>query len=162
MILEAFRANRITVFLKRFVISFALVVTATAAIAQSKKDLLIGIQTDLIKTGNSAYFQRFQTGIEGNYFFHQDFTMTGGVEYWSQTNQLSLVTGLRWYPDDEAFIRIRGLLGANDFSFGGGWSRPLRENLRFEAMSDFYFAGHITIRAGLTYRILSITSSGRR
>jgi hypothetical protein len=138
---------------KKLLLLSTLLALATFGCAQSKNDLLIGLQTDLIKTGNSGYFQRFQSGLEGNYFFHQHFTMTGGLEYWTQTRELSVVTGLRWYPADEAFIRVRGLLGANDFSFGGGWSKPLRENLRFEAMSDFYFAGNITIRAGFTYRI---------
>jgi hypothetical protein len=140
---------------KSLVFLFAFLVPCTLSFGQAKNDLLIGLQTDLIKTGNAAYFQRFQSGIEGNYFFHQHFTMTGGIEYWTQTRQLSLVTGLRWYPADDAFVRVRGLLGANDFSFGGGWSKPLRENLRFEAISDFYFAGQITIRAGFTYTILN-------
>jgi hypothetical protein len=122
--------------------------------AQKKQDLLIGIQADLIKTNNSGYFQRYQVGSEGNYFFHNRFSMTGGVEYWTESRQLSLVTGARWYPVEEAFVRVRALLGANDFAIGGGWSRPVTERVRFEALSDFYFAGHITIRAGFTYKLL--------
>ena len=117
------------------------------------------MQTDLIKTNNSAYFQRFQTGAEGNYFFHKKFAATGGIEYWSGNRQLSLTSGLRWYPVDEAFIRFRGLLGANDFAVGGGWTMPVKDNLRFEAMGDFYFAGHIAIRAGFTYLILNTSHS---
>ena len=77
------------------------------------------------------------------------------MEYWSGNRQFSLTTGARWYPVEEAFIRFRGLLGANDFALGGGWSMPVKEKFRFEAMGDFYFAGHITIRAGFTYRLLN-------
>ena len=139
--------------LKIILVVLLLVTFVPAGFSQSKGDLLIGAQTDLIKTNNSGYFERFQSGIEGNYFMHKSFTATGGLEYWTQSRQWSLVAGARWYPIDEAFIRLRGLLGANDLAIGGGWSRPVRENLRFEALTDFYFAGDITIRAGLTYRL---------
>lgn len=133
--------------------------SSTACYSQFKGDLIIGLQTDLIKTNNSGYFQRSQTGAEGNYFLHKKFSATGGIEYWSGNRQLSLTTGARWYPIEDAFIRFRGLLGANDFAVGGGWSMPVKENLRFEALSDFYFAGHITIRVGFTYQLLNTSRS---
>ena len=151
--------NRLSV--KRLLLLFLLLAPAAFTLAQNKNDLLTGFQTDLIKTGNSRYFQRFQTGAEGNYFLHKKFSATGGIEYWSGNRQLSLTTGARWYPMEDAFIRFRGLLGANDFAVGGGWSMPVKENLRFEALSDFYFAGHITIRVGFTYWIMN-TSSGKK
>jgi hypothetical protein len=139
---------------------FALfVIHSVSCFSQNKNDLIIGLQSDLIKTNNSAYFQRLQTGAEGNYFIDKKFSATGGIEYWSGNRQLSLVTGARWYPIEDAFIRFRGLLGANDFAIGGGWSMPVKQNLRFEASSDFYFAGHITIRAGFTYLILNSSRS---
>jgi hypothetical protein len=128
--------------------------------AQSKSDILIGVQLDLIKTNNSGYFQRFQTGAEGNWFLHKKFSASGGIEFWSENRQFSLVTGARWYPIEEAFIRARALLGANDFAIGGGWSMPVKDKIRFEAMSDFYFAGHITIRGGFTYLLMN--TSGRQ
>lgn len=132
-----------------FILSF---LSTTACVSQSKNDLLIGVQADLIKTNNTAYFQRFQFGAEGNYFLHKKFSATGGIEYWTTNTELSLTTGARWYPIEDAFIRVRGLLGANDFAIGGGWSMPVKAtNFRFEALSDFYFAGHIAIRAGFTY-----------
>src|SRR5687768_5231547 len=99
--------NRLSV--KRLLLLFLLLAPAAFTLAQNKNDLLTGFQTDLIKTGNSRYFQRFQTGLEANYFFHKHFTATGGIEYWTQSRKLSLVTGLRWYPVDDAFIRVRGL-----------------------------------------------------
>jgi hypothetical protein len=130
-----------------------------ACFAQSKGDILIGVQGDLIKTNNSGYFQRFQLGTEGNYFFHKKFSATGAMEYWSENRQFSLVAGARWYPIEDAFIRVRGLLGANDLAIGGGWSMPVKEKIRFEALSDFYFAGHITIRAGFTFLLMNTSHS---
>jgi hypothetical protein len=137
---------------------FLFLLAANVCFSQSKGDILIGLQSDLIKTNNSGYFQRFQLGSEGNYFVHKQFSGTGGIEYWSETRQLSVVAGARWYPVEEAFIRARGLLGANDFAIGGGWSMPVTEKIRFEAMGDFYFAGHITIRAGFTYHLINTSS----
>jgi hypothetical protein len=137
--------------MKKSALAFLLSIFVGHAFSQATNDLMIGVQADLIKTNTAGYFKRFQVGAEGNFFFSEKFTITGGVEYWTQVRQFSLVAGGRWYPTSDAFLRFRGLLGANDFSLGGGWSRPVTGNLRFEALSDFYFAGHITIRAGFTY-----------
>jgi hypothetical protein len=137
--------------MKKSVLAFLFAIIFGHVFSQVKNDLLIGVQADLIKTNTAGYFKRFQVGAEGNFFFSEKFTITGGVEYWTQVRQFSLVAGGRWYPTSDAFLRVRGLLGANDFSLGGGWSRPVTNDFRFEALSDFYFAGHITIRAGFTY-----------
>lgn len=145
--------------MNRLLLLAFLLLGSNICFSQSKNDILIGVQLDLIKTNNSGYFQRSQTGAEGNYFFHKQFSATGGIEYWSENKQLSLVTGVRWYPIEDAFIRFRGLLGANDFAIGGGWSMPVREKIRFEALSDFYFAGHITIRAGFTYTLMNTSGT---
>jgi hypothetical protein len=59
--------------------------------------------------------------------------------------------GGRWYPVADAFVRARGFIGANDVSIGGGWVKPLKEHLRFEAIGDVYFDGQIAIRCGLSY-----------
>lgn len=140
--------------MNKLLFSVVFFLLANACHSQSKNDLLIGVQSDLIKTNNTGYFQRFQVGAEGNYFLFERFGITGGIEYWSAGRELSLTTGARWYPIDDAFFRVRGLLGANDFSLGAGWSMPLTlTNLRFEALGDFYFAGHIAIRAGFTYTL---------
>jgi len=145
----------------RHLVIALLILSSSLSFSQSKVDLILGIHVDLVKTSNSVHFQRFQTRAEGHYFLHKKFSATGGIEYWSGNRQLSLTTGARWYPMEDAFIRFRGLLGANDFAVGGGWSMPVKENLRFEALSDFYFAGHITIRVGFTYWIMN-TSSGKK
>lgn len=123
------------------------------AIAQSQNDIVLGLTTDLIKSNNSGYFERYQTSLEGNYFFLRKISGTIGIEYWTESRELSGVAGVRWYPVPYAFVRARGLVGANDFSFGGGWSKPLNQNWQFEAMGDFYSNATIAIRAGFTYII---------
>ncbi len=129
----------------------AMVATAKHTFSQIAHDYTFGLQVDLIKTNTADYFDRAQGGAEFNYYFSKKFTGTGGLEYWTSGNQLSAVLGARWYPINDAFIRFRGLIGANDLSFGAGWAKPLRDNWKFEAMGDFYFEGQIAIRAGIQY-----------
>jgi hypothetical protein len=121
--------------------------------AQIAKDLMVGAHTDLVKSDNDGYFEKIQAGAEVNYFLSRKFTATGGIEYWSQGKQVSFVMGGRWYPIPDAFVRMRGLIGANDFALGAGWAKPLDERWRFEAMADLYTRGDIAIRAGMMYVI---------
>ena len=91
-----------------------------------------------------------QIGGEVNYFATRQITATAGLEYWS-TEGVSFLVGGRWYPNENTFVRLRGLVGANDLSVGAGWSKPINENFRFEAIGDFYFKlGKFASRAAMT------------
>jgi hypothetical protein len=129
---------------------FALLITISA-FPQAGKDLMIGSHLDLIRSDNAGHFEKAQAGVELNYFLSRQFTATAGGEYWTDGDEVSFVLGARWHPVPEAFIRLRGLIGANDFSIGGGWAKPLNDNWRFEAMADVYTEGRIAIRAGFAY-----------
>ena len=109
---------------------------------------------DLIKSDNDGYFEKWQVGLDVNYFFSRRFTITTGVEIWTR-GEPSVIIGTRWYPTKDAYVRIRGLVGENDLSVGAGWAKPMTELLRFESMTDFYFTGNFTIRAGIAYQIKS-------
>jgi hypothetical protein len=122
-----------------------------SAFAQ-KKDFLVGMNLDLIKSDNDGYFEKAQVGLEVNYFFSSKFTATAGVEVWTREGP-GAVIGMRWYPVKDAYIRVRGLFGENDLSIGGGWAKPMTEILRFESMADFYFTGNFSIRAGFAFLI---------
>lgn len=111
---------------------------------------MIGTNVDLIKTDNVNIITKAQIGIEGNYFITRDITTTLGVEMWTSSGP-SLVLGSRWFPTEDAFIRLRGYVGNNDLSVGAGWSRPLGTAFRFEAIGDFYFSIDFAIRAGVVY-----------
>lgn len=124
---------------------------SVATLAQRAQRIMIGAQTDLIKSDNDGFFEKAQGGIEGSYYFSRKFAVTGGAEGWTGEGIIAIV-GARFCPVDEAFIRIRGLI-REDICLGAGFSKPLRENLRVEGMADLYFAGHIAIRAGIAYGI---------
>jgi hypothetical protein len=127
--------------------------TTGPVFGQIANDVLVGLNVDLIKSNSSGYFQRIQTGFEGNYFLSEKFTGSAGVEYWSEGNQVSLALGGRWYPNPDAFVRVRGLIGADEISVGGGWAKPLNDNWRFEAIGEVFTGGNIMIRAGFAYLI---------
>lgn len=137
--------------MKSFFLLVALAIIAPSVLAQSSKDFTFGYQLDIVKSDYNGYFERVQTGLEASYFLSKKFSLTAGAEYWSERNQFSGVVGGRWFPVPEAFVRARGFFGANDISIGGGWVKPLKEHLRFEAIGDIYFGGQIAIRAGISY-----------
>ena len=129
-----------------------LLFAAYLASAQIAKDMIVGGSFDVIKTDNDKFLDKAQFGGELNYFFTRHFTGTTGFEIWTG-DDMSFIVGGRWYPVEEAFIRARGLIGENDFSLGGGWTKPLNENWKFEAIGDFYFEGEFAIRIGAAYVI---------
>ena len=111
---------------------------------------MVGVQLDIVKTDNSGIFDKAQFGAEVNYFVTKSFTGTTGFEIWTG-DDVSFLIGARWYPTEDAFIRARGLIGENDLSIGGGWTKPINDRLRFEAIGDFYFKVDFSIRVGLVY-----------
>jgi hypothetical protein len=121
--------------------------------AQSSNDILVGGGFDLIRTDNTQLFDKAQIGLEANYFVVRNFAAGAGFEIWTRQKS-SFIMGARWYAHDHVFVRVRGLIGANDVSFGGGWAKPINESWRFEAIGDFYLADtEFAIRAGVSYII---------
>jgi hypothetical protein len=133
--------------------SIVLLLFSSAVFGQKKNAVLIGLYGDLINSDNDGFFEKLQTGIEANYYFSRKFSVSAGAEEWTGDKDISLVLGGRWSPVDEAFVRVRGLIGEQDLSVGAGWAKPLPNNFRIEAISDFYFQGHLAIRAGIGYVI---------
>jgi hypothetical protein len=135
-----------------FITVAVLFFTAVNSSAQIAKDFMVGGGFDLIKTDNDGFLSKGQFASEGHYFVTRQFTLSSGLEIWTGDG-LSLTLGARWFPVEEAFIRLRGLIGENDLAIGGGWTKPINDKLKFEAMADFYFEGEFAIRAGVMYVI---------
>lgn len=129
-----------------------LLFTVGLASAQIAKDIIVGGQFDIIKTDNDKFLDKAQFGAEMNYFFTRHITGTAGFDFWTG-DDASFILGGRWYPVEDAFIRARGLIGENDLSIGAGWTKPLNEKWKFEAIGDFYFEGEFAIRVGAVYVI---------
>ncbi len=137
--------------IKKSFLTFLICSLGLVVYAQSTHDVLLGGGMDLFKTDNNALFKKAQLGFEGNYFVVRRFAVGMGAELWTTNQRNSFVMGMRWYANDHVFVRLRGLIGANDAAIGLGYSKPLNQNLRFETMGDFYFTGNFGLRFGLGY-----------
>jgi hypothetical protein len=137
--------------IKKTFFTFAVCLVGLIGKAQSTHDVLLGGGFDLLKTDNKALFKKAQLGFEANYFVVRHFAVGVGAEIWTTNQKSSFVMGARWYANDHVFLRLRGLIGANDAALGLGYSKPLDRNLRLEGMGDFYFTGSFGLRAGLAY-----------
>ncbi|HEY9049667.1 MAG TPA: hypothetical protein VIN08_27405 [Ohtaekwangia sp.] len=138
---------------KRFLFLPLFSFLSVSSFGQIAHDFLVGGGLDLIKTDNRSIASKAQIAMEGNYFLTRTITASGGLEIWTD-DKVSVALGGRWFPVEEAFVRIRGLIGENDLSIGGGWTRPIiNEHWKFETMGDFYFRGDFSIRAGVMYII---------
>ncbi|MBT1686072.1 hypothetical protein [Dawidia soli] len=133
-------------------VAFTLSFIAFSSSAQIARDFMAGGALDLIKTDNNKLLEKAQVGVECNYFVTRQFTGSAGFEVWANQG-VSFAVGGRWFPVEEAFVRLRGLIGENDLSLGAGWAKPINDRVKFEAMGDFYFQGDFTIRAGIQYII---------
>lgn len=136
----------------RKLFALSLIFCASQSYSQSSNDLMIGGAMDFLKTDNDKLFDKAQIGLEVNYFVVRKFTVTAGVEIWTNRDE-SFVFGSRYYFTDHFFARGRGLIGENDFSLGAGGAIALKKNWRFELIGDFYFEGEFAVRTGLAYII---------
>lgn len=143
--------------MKKHVLAAFIVCLCGGAIAQSTNDFLVSGGFDFIKTDINKVFDKAQVGIEVNYFLQRKFAVGAGGEFWTRKAN-SFVIGLRYYPIENVFVRARGLIGANDFAIGAGYSKPIHKYWRLEAMGDIYLAEPaFAIRGGVSYVINYVT-----
>ena len=132
---------------------FVMIGGLTVAQAQSSNDIMVSGGFDLIKTDYDKAFDKVQLGFEANYFVIRHFSVGAGVEIWSREKN-SFVMGMRWYANDNIYVRFRGLIGVNDAAIGAGYSKAINKDWRIDGIGDFYFdAGQFGLRAGVSYII---------
>ena len=136
--------------MRRAILSILFATITALSFGQRAKQFMLGVQADLIKSDNDGLFEKMQGGFEGSYYVSRKFAVTGGAEGWSGHQGAIFTFGARFCPIDEAFVRIR-FLPEKGYSLGGGFVKPLSENVRVEAMADFYGGGQIAIRGGVAY-----------
>lgn len=132
---------------------FVLYLFAVAdADAQTPQPFTVKLQSDLIRSDHVGFFTKIQGGLEGEYRVNPRWGGTAGLEWWSEKGLIP-AAGLRFYPVDEAFVRLRGLW-REDVAIGGGFGKPLSDRFRLEAMTDYHIIeGLIAIRAGLAWQV---------
>lgn len=140
--------------MRKILILTILLIGCNLAVAQAQ--YLFSVHADAYKTDNRDPFEfvdKAQLGIEFNYFLYEQFSITTGVELW--TNSTRFVPGFRFYPINPLFLRFRPLLGREvDYAFGAGYSRKITDNFRLEGMADYYFErSNLAIRIGIAYSL---------
>ncbi|MGB3589974.1 MAG: hypothetical protein WBA23_25730 [Tunicatimonas sp.] len=135
-------------------ISFVLLFHSSVSQAQ----FLFNFGIDAYKTDNRDPFEfvnKAQFSAEANYFLIQQLALTAGVEYWTAPNRLSFIPGMRLYPIDPVFIRLRPLISDEvDYAAGVGYARRITDEWRIEVMGDYYFErGNAALRIGVGYRL---------
>lgn len=137
-----------------YLISFVLLFHSSVSQAQ----FLFNFGIDAYKTDNRDPFEfvnKAQFSAEANYFLIQQLALTAGVEYWTAPNRLSFIPGMRLYPIDPVFIRLRPLISDEvDYAAGVGYARRITDEWRIEVMGDYYFErGNAALRIGVGYRL---------
>ncbi|HWA35981.1 MAG TPA: hypothetical protein VG737_17690 [Cyclobacteriaceae bacterium] len=139
-----------------FVLVFAMLMYGVTP-AQSTNDFLISGGFDFIKTDINKVFDKAQVGLEVNYFLQRKFAVGAGGEFWTRGAN-SFVLGARYYPKENIFVRVRGLIGGNNLALGAGYSKPIHKYWRLEAMGDIYLAHpDFALRGGVSYIINYVT-----
>ena len=110
---------------------------------------------DLVKSDIINPVSKVQAGVDVNYFVARTFSVSGGIEIWTDPrNNSSLALGVRWYPLEPVFLRFRGLVGENEFGAGAGVVRRMDRTWRLEAMIDYFInESEIALRLGVAYVI---------
>ena len=137
--------------MKRLFFTASIVLVGFLSHSQSTGEFMVTGGIDIVKSDINNVFDKFQGGAELNYFLNRKFAVTGGFEYWSASAN-SAVLGFRWYPANNLFLRYRGLIGVDNFSFGLGYGKPLSAQFRVELIGDYYVNGNDAgLRAGVSY-----------
>ena len=131
---------------------FSLLVITTLAIfnpVSAQWRLNAGI--DLLRTPFFEPFPSVNIGAEVAYFITGSVAFTGGFEYWDKSDLFGGAAGVRWYPVNPVFLRMRGILASDpDLGLGIGYAIPLNSKWRIELMSDYYAVEAIfAIRFGM-------------
>ena len=117
---------------------------------QAEGSLLFSGAGDIVRTDVPGVIRRYQLGVEGNYFYRYNLSVSAGYEFnYGQNNHVTL--GGRYYPLEPVFIRARGLLGSNsDFALGAGYTHNISYRVRLEGMSDYYMVSNaVGFRVGI-------------
>lgn len=124
------------------------------AFSQANAQLRLNGGIDILKTPFFKPFPSVQVGLELAYFLTSSVAFTGGFEAWQKPEQFGGSLGLRFYPVNPVFMRMRGIISSDsDFSLGLGYAIPINRDWRVEIMSDYYIVNEdFAIRLGMGYK----------
>ncbi|MEQ8546855.1 MAG: hypothetical protein RIC03_03040 [Cyclobacteriaceae bacterium] len=118
-------------------------------IFESKSQLRIAGGINVLSTPFFENVPKYRLGAEINYFMQSSFALTGGLELIEK--DLGASAGVRYYPINPVFLRMRGILSENtELALGMGYAIKLNKNMRVETMADYFAVNNdFAIRLGL-------------
>lgn len=126
--------------------SFALLLSFKVY-SQEQGQVLVTLGMDAYKTDNDPFdaFNKFQAGLELQYFVADKISLGPGLEWygWSNGGNIKYLTfGPRIYPVGGLFLRAKPLIPLNkqrfDVGVGAGYDIKLGETWAFELAADYY------------------------
>ncbi len=122
-------------------------------VMESKAQWRIAGGIDLLSTPFFENVPKYRFGVEANYFVASSFALTGGLEFIEK--DLGGSVGLRYYPINPVFLRMRGILKDNsDFAIGMGYAIGLNSKWRLETMADYFaVSSGFAMRLGVAVKL---------
>lgn len=122
-------------------------------VMESKAQWRIAGGLDLLSTPFFENVPKYRFGVEANYFVASSFALTGGLEFIEK--DLGGSVGLRYYPINPVFLRMRGILKDNsDLAIGMGYAIGLNSKWRLETMADYFaVSSGFAIRLGVAVKL---------
>lgn len=124
-----------------------------AGISASQAQWRIAGGVNVLTTPFFENVPKYIFGVEGQYFTGNAFAITGGLEFIEK--DLGGSFGLRYYPINPVFLRLRGILSAeSDVGLGMGYAIALGNQWRLETMADYFAVNSdFAFRVGLAVKL---------
>src|SRR5688572_3155436 len=111
--------------MKKCGITLVMLFASKMIFAQEQNQVMVTTGVDIYKTDMVEAFDKFQFGIEGNYFVADKLSLGLGFEWYAFANRGSsrfITVSPRLYPIGNLFVRVKPLIPLNrqDFDMGIG------------------------------------------
>lgn len=130
-----------------------IIILVTVSITKAQAQWRIAGGLDLLSTPFFETVPKYRFGVEANYFVANSFALTGGLEFIEK--DLAGSAGLRFYPINPVFLRLRAILNQNsDVALGMGYAIGLNSKWRVETMADYFaVSSGFALRLGLAVKL---------
>jgi hypothetical protein len=137
--------------MKKSLLIFIVILSISFTKAHAQWRIAGGI--DLLSTPFFENVPKYRFGIEANYFVANSFALTGGLEFLEK--DLAGSAGLRFYPINPVFLRLRAILNQNsDVALGMGYAIGLSSKWRLETMADYFaVSSGFALRLGVAVKL---------
>ena len=138
---------------KAVLVCFILFMIQIPIYSQGQTRFMLSGGMDVIKTDIQKSFDKYQLGLELDYFLKQKISLNAGYEIWSASQNYYSV-GVRYYLFSFVFFRPRILINEDDVngSIALGYKYFLSRRVGWVSNMEYYFSpSAFAIRTGISY-----------